>query len=137
MLKRIPVIVALTVSVHPMAAHAQVRSLMSGVGKGCTVSGNCTFTDLMMVVINVSEWILAIAGIAALLFLILGGANLLISGGSEQVVSRGKKMITGSVIGLVVILTAWIFVNLAIVAVTGRADATIFDGSNWFQATGR
>ena len=121
----------------PLLINAETGNLMSGVGGSCIASGNCTFSDLMIVVINVSEWILGIAGAVALGFLIFGGAMLIISGGNEQMVEKGRKMITGSIIGLIIILTAWVFVNLIIIALTGKTDATIFEGFNWFQLINR
>ncbi len=63
------------------------------------------------------QFLLQIAGIIAVLFMIYGGYNYVVGGISEDKES-GKKTIQYALIGLIVALSAWIIVNLVQVALT-------------------
>jgi hypothetical protein len=110
-----------------------VGGLLSGTSSACICFGNCSATDLLNVVFRISGWIAGVSASAALLFIVIGGAMLTISGGSEPAIDRGKRIIRGAVFGLVIIFLAWVFVNFVVFALTGRTDGTIFDSDRWFE----
>lgn len=53
----------------------------------------------------------AVAGILAAVMLMTGGTLWLVSGGSQTQISQAKSIITGSIIGLVLLFSAWIILN--------------------------
>lgn len=73
---------------------------------------NCTFQDLLdlipAIVNGILYWIV-IPGAA--LCLAIGGIMLLISGGSPNLASLGKKILLATVIGMVLAFGSWIIVN--------------------------
>jgi len=72
----------------------------------------CQFCDIFVLLNNIMSYIIkCIVPIIAGLMLVIGGFYLLIAGASPQLVSKAKSVITATVIGLVIIFVAWIFLN--------------------------
>ncbi len=61
-------------------------------------------------------FLLALAGIVCVLFLIIGGYQYITSGGNEELASRGKKTLQNAIIGLIVIILSY-----TIIVVIARA----------------
>ncbi len=107
--------------------------------EGCTSSncGNYTLNEIVGVAIVASNFILGIVGSLALLAFIYGGVMWLISAGSAERVDIGKKAITGAVVGLVIVFTSYMIIQLVFTVLgidAGQAGkwATI----NWFKDNG-
>jgi len=83
---------------------------------GCTV--DCTAEDLQQLVVNVIRFLMEISLVIATLFILWGGFLLLTSGGSPERISSGKKAITAAIIGLVIVLVAFIAINTFITIFT-------------------
>jgi hypothetical protein len=82
-------------------------------------TGNCGdygLDDFLLLGVNVAKWILGIVGSIALLFFIYGGFTFLISGGSATQVDKGKKIITGAVIGLVIVFASYLIIKFVLQA---------------------
>ena len=69
----------------------------------------CTASGLAMFVI---ETLLGFAGVAAVIFIILGGFWYLTSAGNEEQAEKGRKALINAVIGLVVVLLAEMIVRI-------------------------
>ncbi len=93
---------------------------------GVMVNRNCGFDDFVQLFINLSSWGLGIMAILALFFFIYGGFTLLIAGGRKDYVENGKKMLTGTVLGIIVMLTAWAIVGFYVSATTGSTKGFVF-----------
>ena len=75
--------------------------------KTCRDTGTCELSHLTQLLVNVAQWILGISGSLALLALVYGGVLFLISGGSSETVTKAKKIITGAVIGLIIVFASY------------------------------
>lgn len=87
----------------------------------CDASGGCSscgLTEAFQVIINFSNLILALTGSAALLMFTIGGVMFIISSGNQEQVQKGKAAIQAAVIGIVIVLGAWLLVNTIIGALT-------------------
>lgn len=73
--------------------------------------GSYQLNDLVQLLINISDWILAVSGAAALLAFIIGGVMFLISGGSPDRVTSGKNWLKGAIIGLVIVFTSYMIID--------------------------
>lgn len=98
---------------------------------------NCELTDLLQVFVNLFTWGLYILSILGLLFLFIGGGTLMFSGGNEERVRTGKKVLVNTVIGILIAMSSWVIVNLALVAVlpegkTQGGIAHLIDNQPWF-----
>lgn len=58
--------------------------------------------------------ILFIAFIAALVFLIWGGIKWIMSGGDKEGTGKAKETVTSALIGLAIVLGAWILINVVL-----------------------
>lgn len=71
--------------------------------------------DLFTVLIyNVVMLILCIVGALTLIMIVYGGIRMLISSGSPKNVDAGKQIIVDAIIGLVIVLTAYILVHFVV-----------------------
>lgn len=86
---------------------------------GATTTQQCGLPELVQVGINLAKIILALSGSLALLMFIYGGFTWLTAAGSSERVDKGKKILTGAVIGLIIIFGAVTIINFAQQALTG------------------
>lgn len=73
--------------------------------------GNVTSILLANYIQALYQYGLNVAGILAAIMLMAGGVVWLTSGGSETKVSQAKEIISGSIIGLVILFSAWMLLN--------------------------
>ncbi|RJQ37177.1 hypothetical protein C4552_01610 [Candidatus Parcubacteria bacterium] len=95
----------------------------------CTIT-QCHICDLAELLKRVTDFfILRVALPGSALLFALGGIMLLISGTSEQRRTQGKTIIWRTVIGIVIILLSWTFIDTLIKVLTGTTAAS---GSDTF-----
>jgi hypothetical protein len=71
----------------------------------------CTTCDLLVLTQNVLEFALEMAFLIIIGFIVYGGFRWIFSLGKEENLKAGQQIITNAIIGLIIILTAWIIVN--------------------------
>ncbi|NUM25903.1 MAG: hypothetical protein HUU49_04825 [Candidatus Buchananbacteria bacterium] len=117
-----------------------VEEILGGplIPSGCTESQanagssqvtKCGLNEMLQVGINFSKILLALTGSAALLMFVYGGAMFIMAAGKQEMVQKGKAAMTAAVIGIVIILGAYLIVNFTILALTKGevgGNATIF-----------
>lgn len=69
-------------------------------------------TSLVVVIQAVIRFILLIAFVLAFIFLLIGGLRWITAGGDEKAVAGARGMITGALIGLVIVLLAYAIIKL-------------------------
>ena len=77
----------------------------------CIKDGNCTLNDITSVFGNLARIILGVTGSFALLMFIVGGFYWLTAAGMPDRVEKGKKIITGAVVGIIIIFGAYVGVQ--------------------------
>ncbi len=94
----------------PLLAGAQFQlpDASSG-GLGGGISGETTLTGLIFTVINIA---LALAGLIAVLFLIIGGFRYITAGGNSDASESAKKIILNAVIGIIVVILSFVVVRV-------------------------
>ena len=87
-------------------------------------------TSIAVIIGNIIRSLLGITGALALLMFVYGGMLWLTSQGKPEQIKKGKDTFTWAIIGLVVIFTAYILVNVVIAGLTnatsGQTDPTAF-----------
>ena len=73
----------------------------------------CVFAVLIS---NIKNFALAIAGPITVLMIIIGGVMITVSGGQENLRAQGKKTLTGGIIGLIIVLLAWVIVTSVLIS---------------------
>ena len=111
-----------------------------GCPSGTTNCGNYQLNDFMQIALIVSEFILGLVGALALLAFIVGGLMWLLSAGNAELVNRGKQAIVGAVIGLAIVFTSFMIIQLVYSALgiekaTKNSAWSVFTGkkSDWFK----
>ncbi len=95
---------------------------------------DCTFCDLLTLVINIVHFaiydvLLPLAG----LLILIGGIMMMLAGVNENYYKKGKEILKNTVIGLVIVLCSWVLVNVLIGALTGNVKVDSFDPSQWWN----
>lgn len=96
--------------IPPASAQVTVENLGATFGLGSA--------DLQSTVIHIVQWGLGLMALISTTMLIAGGIDWIISGDSEVVKIRAKRMILGSLIGDVIVLLAWAIVTFLFGTVT-------------------
>lgn len=109
------VFMVLLLVVMPLAAAAQFR-VPGGSGSPNPVGGVDTASQI---IIRIIEILLAIAGLVAVIFLIVGGFRYITAGGNEEASESAKKTITNAIIGIVIIILAFVIVRVISNALLG------------------
>lgn len=123
--------------VKPLSAEGWVRSIIRQelIPYGCRVGPQrqdpnfvgpqppCGIREMIITFINISRLLLGIIGSIALLVFTIGGLMLILSGGNQEKITRAKNILSAGIMGILIILTAWTIVNLAVVAISlGRGE---------------
>src|SRR3989344_465021 len=93
-------------------ALAQFQTPSSG---NTGLPNDTSISGFIMKIINIA---LAVAGLIAVLFLIIGGFRYITSAGNEETAEQAKKIITNAIIGIVVIILSFVIVHVISNALT-------------------
>ena len=94
----------------------------AGVTTTCQTTGDCSLTDVMQVFVNISNFILSIVGTLILVFFIYGGFRFLTAAGNPETIAAGTNAMKNSVIGLLIVFTAFAAVNFLTGALRGGSS---------------
>ncbi len=99
-------VVMLAVVLSPILVGAQFNVPDSG---GTGLPNDSSLRDFIIRVINIA---LALAGLIAVFFLILGGFRYITSLGNEEAAGQAKKIILNAIIGIVIIILSFVIVRV-------------------------
>ena len=109
-LNMVSVVVMFVVALSPVLAGAQFQIPdPGGTGLGGGVGSESTITGFILRVINIG---LALAGLIAVFFLILGGFRYITSMGNEEAAGQAKKIILNAIIGIVIVILSFVIVRV-------------------------
>ncbi|MFA6132105.1 MAG: hypothetical protein WC702_03555 [Patescibacteria group bacterium] len=112
----------------PLMASAAVPTGLSGANTGLTniaTSANIQNSgDLTVLIGKGINVILGLLGILFLIFVLYAGFLYLTAQGADEPVKKAKKLLTNSIIGLVIIIAAYAISNYVIGALTSITSAT-------------
>ncbi len=87
----------------------------------CGDNGRCTWADFEKMIGNIVGFILfTIVPVVAGLMFVIGGIILLVSGGSPELKSLGKKIMITTIIGTVIAYGAWVIIDFILKAIGHR-----------------
>lgn len=125
-LKKLAILVALAVFLLPSIAFADARTNACVAGRKseaevgpflrdicieCYNQGNCAINDILQVINNIGIFLLEISAVILFALYVYGGALWLLSGGNVNWVSKGKKVLTQSTVGLLIVFAAFALVK--------------------------
>ncbi|MDP2708837.1 MAG: hypothetical protein Q8O93_02195 [bacterium] len=97
-------------------------------GKICC--GNYSLNDMASVTTKIAALILSVVGSLALLAFVAGGLMWTVSAGNPDLVTRGKQTIIGAVIGLTIVFTSYMIIQLVFSSLGIEGN---WATSNWFN----
>lgn len=100
----------------------------------------CTQCELLHLVDNVVDFIMiALAPALATLFFVIAGVYIMLGGTNPGMLSQGKRIFTEALVGLLIVMLAWLFTNVLIMTlVTDTLDfggGWTFNSAEWWEAT--
>jgi hypothetical protein len=115
MFKKILIIFTLTLVIvlpNTSLAITSILDTKSGIIERAECSsGSCTLNTFVELGVRIAEYILGIVGALTLLMFIYGGFMWILSGGSSDKVQKGKDIIIGSVVGLVIVFSSYLIIS--------------------------
>lgn len=96
---------------------------------GVAVPG-CDGVDLGKLTGSVIGILLFVAFLIALIFLIIGGIRWILSGGDKEATNKAKDTVTSALIGLVVVLSAFVLINVVLQLILGTTLDGLFKGGS-------
>lgn len=86
----------------------EVGPFMQGISQGCGNLGDCTLDDILTVFVNIGNYVVGIIGAVVLLMYVVGGFYWLASAGRKEWVDKGKKYMTISTVGLLIVMFSYL-----------------------------
>ncbi|MDD4271273.1 MAG: hypothetical protein PHF50_00525 [Patescibacteria group bacterium] len=121
----------LTVKAAPLLNDPTENSDMALNAKSaCMTTGTCELNDFTRIAINATKIILGIVGSLALLAFVAGGLMMMLSAGNPEWVTRGKQTLIGAVVGLVIVFTSYMIIQLVF---TSLGISGNWATSTWFN----
>jgi hypothetical protein len=77
----------------------------------------CTFLDIFALIARVTNWLIAMSGIYAIYNIISNGFWLVLSQGNEESITTHKKGVTNAILGLCLVMIAFMIINFVINAI--------------------
>lgn len=71
----------------------------------------CQVVDMVELVVNVTRWLFMISIPVAVALFLYGGYLIMTSGGAQDRVGQGRKVITTAVIGFVIVMVSWLVIR--------------------------
>ena len=121
--------ISLTI-VFPFPVSAQEGFHFVSCGRDTNDSGKledfeqCEFSDLVILIVRVINYLISVAAIVAMYQILLAGWNLMTALGNPEKIEHGKEGISHAVVGLAIIVLAFVFVNLLVNGIFGKEGST-------------
>jgi len=100
----------LVVLAVPLLVSAQ--SILPPPPGGLATGFSGSSTTVTSVITRVVQIALALAGLVAILFLIIGGFRYVTAGGNEETAEAAKKTILNAIIGIIVIILSYVILRV-------------------------
>ncbi len=104
-------LVPVAVMLFVLASPASAAIVNCGNNDGGTAAEGCTFKDLFTSAANLVNYLLSGAAVVAVGGVVYGGYLMVTSAGNQSKTETGKKAVTNSLIGLAIILLAFLMVK--------------------------
>lgn len=85
------------------------------------------FTDIGTLVSTIINWAVAIAAVAALIYIVFGGFSWITAGDDAKKMAAAQGKITAGVVGLIIVASAWGIFKLLVAIIPGLQN--VFPGA--------
>lgn len=102
-------VLAVALLAAPFAAQA-----FSLVPCGTRTTQPCKFIDLIILLVNLINFLLAASGVVAVYYVVMAGWEMVTSLGNTEKITKGKEGVKNAVVGFAMILLSFAFINLLV-----------------------
>jgi hypothetical protein len=81
---------------------------------GGTGENPCTVRDAFYLIARVTNWLISLAGLYAVFQIVSAGFWMVTTMGNEESITKWRKGLSNAVIGFVLVMMAYVFVNTAV-----------------------
>lgn len=85
----------------------------------CSCSGNCFWSDFIVLAVNIAQFLLSLLFAATMFMVFLSGLGMLTSHGNAEKIEQAKSWFGAAIKGMFIVLLAWLLVGFVITALTG------------------
>lgn len=112
------------------------RGIVGNLSPQCQERGDCTWCDFVDLMLVLQKVILSLFSGLALIMLIWGGQGIITAAGNQEKVAHGKKLITSTLLGVVIILAGYILVHILIIIIVGTppGQRPLLFSRDWYTA---
>ena len=100
-------------------------------GHGSDPNNRCTLCDLFVGIGRIIDWGRNILVAVALAALVIGGIMYIVSAGNQQMMESAKNVIKQALIGVAIVLGAWLIINTIIWLLVVKSDMGVGAGNWW------
>lgn len=111
----------------------QAAFVTCGNEEGGSASQGCTLGDLFSTATRFVQYLFTGAGVVATLGIVYGGLKMVTSAGNDKGVAAGKKTITNSLTGLIVVLMAMVLIQAVLAFLGVRNRENVFNPDAFIQ----
>lgn len=108
----------------PIFVFAQSGHGSSPTGGLVPCTNNCNFNDLTTLVNNIINWFLGISVSVAAITFAVAGAKMIFNPNNSSKRAEALDMFKKTIIGLIIILCAWLVIHTVIAALTGAKSGS-------------
>lgn len=94
-----------------------------------TVHENCTLQHLIILIIRVINYLISMAGMIAIYFVLNAGFGMVFALGNAEKIQTNKEAIRDAVVGMAIVFLAFVFINLLVNGIFGTSSA----GRKWWD----
>ena len=84
----------------------------------------CQFKDLITLLIRMINYLITVAALVAMYYILSAGFYLVTALGNEEKIKKNKEAIREAVVGFAIVVLAFVFVNLLVNGILGKSGAT-------------
>lgn len=91
----------------------------------------CQFRHLVILIIRLINYLISVAALVAMYYILLSGWNLITSMGNPEKIKTARTGISNAVVGFAIIILGFVFVNLLVNGIFGTGDP---EARKWWDA---
>lgn len=112
---------------------ASIMPQCTGTPLATTGERMCTLCDFLSLIDNIIKFVALTTPLVVIIIIAWGSFIMMTAGGSEERFFKGKKIITSAIIGLLIVLGAWIIVSTVFLLLTGSYEGPF--PLPWYQVS--
>lgn len=103
-----------------------------GLANVCEGAG-CNACHLVLLISNVTKWLIGLLMVIFAIMIVSAGFRLATSAGNVEAKASAKKRITNAIIGIIIVLSAWLIIDILMRALLNTGGTGTIDNHLWSE----